>query len=125
MNEPNDTLDESTLRRALRLEPDEVPARLDARIFAVERRETSLPPVASGVVAGAAGVLTVAALLSLVPDLGDHAFEVSLSLFAAAAARVLEIAQQPSVPLGVIAVLVMAIVLQLGERKELVHVGAS
>jgi hypothetical protein len=120
----DELLDETTLRRALRLEADERPPLFDAAaIAAAARRRPRLsvagPLVALGAAAGGAVVVwsTVAIFL---PTLIAGAFEAGLgilALLAVPASAIAELVQQPVVPLSLIAALAIATVHELRERS--------
>jgi hypothetical protein len=138
MNEVDPLLDESTLRRALRLEADERLPRLDAAALALaaegagvrERRATLLSAFAvvatASVAAALAGVfdglpLTLIALLSLDPldaaILGMEAVAVPID-------AVVRVAMQPAVPLAILAAALVALATER-TRERSPHVPAS
>jgi len=138
MNDVDPLLDESTLRRALRLELDERPPRLDAAALARaaerdsvrERRTTFLSAVAvaaalslAAAVAGAFDQLplTLVALLSLDPldaaILGMEAVAVPID-------AVVRVAMQPAVPLAILAAALVALATER-TRERSPHVPAS
>jgi hypothetical protein len=119
----DDLLDETILRRALRLELDERAPIFDhAAIVAAGRRPRLA--IVSALVAigiGAVGAVTVwTAVAVLLPTVVANAFDVVLGVVAALAvpaSGILEIAQQPAVPLSLFAALAIATAHELRERR--------
>jgi len=136
MNDVDPLLDESTLRRALRLELDERPPRLDAAALARaaerdsvrERRTTFLSAVAvaaalslAAAVAGAFDQLplTLVALLSLDPL--DAAI-LGMQVVAVPLDALVGVAMQPAVPLAIFAAALVALATErTRERRAHVH----
>jgi len=133
----NDALAEATLRRALRLDADERPPRLDAVAIAAgaTRRNTgeqllriarglALVGISLGIVATlAAGALP--AVMDLDPS---GLFGVALATLAAAAERLVPLATaatDPAVATATLAALIFAIVYERGSGRESVRVRAS
>ncbi len=135
MNDPrDDLLDESVLRRALRLEPDERTPRFDARAIALMARNAPLPSwttfsaVAGLVVLGAVAVGVWSVILAFAPALLDTAMGalVDLAIWVVTAlGPAAGIAAQPAIPLSLLAALGVAILHVLGERREQLHAHAS
>jgi hypothetical protein len=129
----NALLDESTLRRALRLESDERPPRfaVAAIVAAASARPRVSGPVAALAALGlaiASAVAVWSALAAFAPGLVVAAFEGALAVVAALAvpaSALLALVQQPALPLSLIAALAIATVFELRQRKELAHVDAS
>jgi hypothetical protein len=128
----DELLDETVLRRALRLEADERAPLFDAGAIAAAARSRPRIALVSGIVAlaltavGAVVVWSAAALL--LPTLATGAFDVLLEIVALTAVRatgVAELVQQPVVPLSLLAALVIATAHELRQRKELSHAAAS
>jgi hypothetical protein len=131
----DDLLDETVLRRALKLEPDEGAPRFDASALAVlaQRREP-LPPRVLGLTLAGAALLGFAAA-----GIWSSIFAVAPTAFDVAVARVVDVAvtiatilvpiaetlREPAVPLSLIAALGVAILYTLRERREHVHADAS
>src|SRR6266542_5867503 len=129
-----DTLSESALRRALRLEPDERVPRLDATaIAAAAERRTVVEQVLRatrgvalvGVSLGIEAVVGVAAFtwLSAVDVSGLFGF--GLSIVAAAAERLVPLATlitDPAVPSATLAALVFATLFERSSGRESVSV---
>ena len=123
-------LDETTLRRALRLEADERPPLFDPAAIAAAARErpriamvSALAAIAFGAVAAVAVWSTVAILL---PTLVLDAFDLGLGLLAmlaVPASRIADLVQQPVVPVSLLAALAIATAHELRERVS--HVNAS
>lgn len=121
----DDLLDETSLRRALRLEADERPPLFDAAAIAAaaQRRPrlalvTALVAVAVGTV-GAVVVWSAAAIL--LPTAVAGAFDVGLGLLAMLAvpvAGVVDLVQQPVVPLSLFVALAVATAHELRERMS-------
>jgi hypothetical protein len=119
-----DLLDETILRRALRLEADERRPVFDpVAIAAVARQRTRLA-VASALVGlglGAVGAVTVwSAVALLLPTVVANAFDIGLgivALLAVPASGILDLAQQPAVPLSLLAALAIATAHELREQN--------
>ena len=135
MNDPrDDLLDESVLRRAMRLEPDERAPRFDARAIALMARNAPLPSwtmfsaVAGLVVLGAVAVGVWSVILAFAPTLLDTVMGAVVDV-AVWVLTVLEpvagIAAQPAIPLSLLAALGVAILHELRERREQLHANAS
>jgi hypothetical protein len=127
-------LEETILRRALRLEPDERAPRFDAAALAVAATAHRRPVVA--VVGGLAALAATAAITYTVwsaiaaaaPTLFDASFDALLSLVAGSAvpiAAILAVAQEPAVPTSVLAATLFAVFYELRHRKETAHAVAS
>ncbi len=131
-------LDESALRRALRLEPHERPPRLDAvalarsaeRLAVRDGRAAVLSAVAVAaavsIAAALAGAfdelpLTLVALLSLDPL--DAAI-IGMQAVAVPIDAVVRVAMQPAVPLAIFAAALVALATER-TRERSSHVGAS
>ena len=121
--------DEVRLRRALRLDRAELPARLDA--VAIAARGEALRPtfvaasLLSTVVAGVAGAalvgLAVVALPQVAPPVVSGLFSGLIEMFARAAvpvSSILTAAEQPTVPVAALAALAVAIAYEYAQRKE-------
>ena len=119
----HDLLDESVLRRALRLEADErAPVFDHAAIVAASRRpRLALASALIAIGIGAVGAVTVwTAAAVLLPSFAASAFAVALGVVAALAvpaSGILEVAQQPAVPLSLFAALAIATAHELRERR--------
>jgi hypothetical protein len=123
-------IDETTLRRALRLEADERPPLFDPAAIAAAARERPRIAMVSALAAialGAVGAVVVwSAVAILLPTLVLDAFDLGLGLLALVAvpaSRVADLVQQPVVPLSVLAALAIATAHELRERVS--HVNAS
>lgn len=119
--------DETVLRRSLRLERDEVPAGLDAAVLAaaarqVERSRHTLAVLLGAVAAtGAAGVLVWGALLGAAPLAWPVLLPPALGALAAVATALVPLAEaaaEPVVPASLVAVLAVAIVYELTEKRK-------
>lgn len=126
----DELLDETTLRRALRLEADERPPRFDHAAIAVAARQRPRLAVVSALVAlalGAVGAIGIwSAVAILLPTFVANAFDVGLgilALLAVPASAVADVVQQPVVPLSLLVALAIATAHELRER--VVHVSAS
>ena len=121
--------DEVRLRRALRLDRAELPARLDA--MAIAARAEALRPTfvaasfLSTVVAGVAGAalvgLAVVALPQVAPPVVSGLFSGLIEMVARAAvpvSSILTAAEQPTVPVAALAALAVAIAYEYAQRKE-------
>lgn len=119
----DDLLDEAILRRALRLEADERAPIFDHAAIAAAGQRPGLAFVSALVAIGigAVGAVTVwTAVAVLLPTVVANAFDVALGVIAALAVPVsgiLEIAQQPAVPLSLFAALAIATAHELRERR--------
>ena len=118
----DDLLDETILRRALRLESDERPPIWSAAAIAAAGQRPRLAVVSAFVAVGLVSVGAVvvwSAVAFLLPTVVANAFDVALLLLASLAvlaSATLEIAQQPVVPLSLLAALAIATAHELRER---------
>ncbi len=118
----DDLLDETILRRALRLESDERPPIFDAAAIAAAGQRPRLAVVSALVAVGLVSVGAVAvwsAVAFFLPTVVANAFDVALMLLASLAvpaSAIAEIAQQPVVPLSLLAALAIATAHELRER---------
>ncbi|MEO8632439.1 MAG: hypothetical protein ABI466_03705 [Chloroflexota bacterium] len=125
----DDLLDETTLRRALRLESDERPPLFDGAAIAAAGPRSRLAVVSALVAVGVVSMGAVAvwsAVAFVLPTVVANAFDVALMLLASLAvpaSATLEIAQQPVVPLSLLAALAIATAHELRERVG--HANAS
>lgn len=119
-------LDETTLRRALRLEADERPPLFDPAAIAIAAAARQRPRIAavSALVALALSTVGAVAVWStvaiFVPTLVAEAFDVglgTLALLAVPASTIAELVQQPVVPLSLLAALAVATAYELRERR--------
>jgi hypothetical protein len=125
MTDPrNDLLDETTLRRALRLEADERAPVFDPAVIAAAAQERPRLAVVSALVAvalTAVGAVAVwSAVAILLPTLVADAFDVGLgvlALLAMPASAVVDLVQQPAVPLSLLVALAIATLHELRERS--------
>ena len=127
-------LDETILRRSMRLETDEALPRFDAA--AIAALATRRPPtmrivsaglsvaVVTGVVAGAVWSLIFAAAPTVANEVMDGALSAAVSI-ATLLVPIAQIAAEPAVPLSLLAALGVAILHELRERREHAHVNAS
>ena len=123
-------LDETTLRRALRLEADERPPLFDPAAIAAAARERPRIAMVSALAAialGAVGAVVVwSAVAILLPTLVVDAFDLGLGLLAMLAvpvSGVADLVQQPVVPVSLVVALAIATAHELRERVS--HVNAS
>lgn len=126
----DDLLDETTLRRALRLESDERAPMFDPIAIATAARQQPRLAALSALVALALGTFGAVAVWSAVaitlPTLAADAFDLALgtlALLAVPASALLYLVQQPVVPLSLFVALAIATVHELRER--VIHVSAS
>lgn len=118
----DDLLDETILRRALRLESDERSPIFDAAAIAAAGQRPRLAVVSALVAVGLVAMGAVAvwsAVAFFLPTVVANAFDVALMLLASLAvpaSATLEIAQQPVVPLSLLAALAIATAHELRER---------
>jgi len=125
-----DPLDETTLRRALRLEADERPPLFDPAAIAAAARErprTLMISALAAMAVGAVGAVVVwSAVAILLPTLVVDAFDLGLGLLAMLAvpvSGVADLVQQPVVPVSLVVALAIATAHELRER--VIHVNAS
>jgi hypothetical protein len=118
----DELLDETTLRRALRLEPDERTPLFDpAAIAAAATRRPRLAVLSALVAVGLVAVGAVAAWSAatiVVPLVAANAFDLGLevvALVAVPASAIAQIVQQPVVPLSLFAALLIATAHELRE----------
>ena len=123
-------LDETTLRRALRLEADERPPLFDPAAIAAAARERPRIAMISALAAialGAVGAVVIwSAVAILLPTLVVDAFDLGLALLAMLAvpvSGVADLVQQPVVPVSLVVALAIATAHELRER--VIHVNAS
>jgi hypothetical protein len=127
---PRDELfDEIRLRRALRLDASELPARVDVAAIAA-RAEASRPgalvaSLASTVVTCVAGAALMAlaamALPAIAPAVASEFLADvidTLARLAVPASTILGVAQQPAVPVAALAGLAVAIAYEYAQRRE-------
>jgi hypothetical protein len=124
MSDPGDELlDETTLRRALRLEADERPPRFDPAAIAAVARRPRLALVSALVALGLGAVGAVAvwsAVAIFLPTLAADAFDLALGVLALLVvplSAIAEVAQQPVVPLSLIAAIAIATLHELRESR--------
>jgi hypothetical protein len=131
----DDLLDETVLRRSLKLEPDEGAPRFDAAALAVlAQRRQPLPPRVLGLTLAGAALLGFAAagiwssIFAVAPTAFDAAVAAIVDVVVTVATILVPIAEtlrQPAVPLSLIAALGVAILYTLRERRERAHADAS
>lgn len=131
----DDLFDEAILRRALRLENDEAAPRFDPRTIALMARQPAAPSLRQvGFGLGAALVVGFAAgniwsaIFAAAPSVADAAMGALVDAAVAVASVLLpvaDLAQQPVIPLSVLAALGVAILYELRERRERAHANAS
>ena len=134
MNErPDELFDETRLRRALRLEASERPPRLDVAALAVLSGEQDPAARAVGgramvAAAVAGGVLLAFAAVGVAtqaPALLAVGLDEAIALVARAAVpadRALALAQEPTVPVALLAAALFAAAYELAQRRERVRV---
>ena len=120
----DDLLDETILRRALRLEVDEPAPLFDAAAIAASARARARLAVASAIVAlGLVGVGAIAvwsAVVVFLPTVVASVFDLglgTLALLAVPASAIVAMAQQPAVPLSLLAALAIATAHEVRERN--------
>ena len=131
-DERDPLLDETTLRRALRLEADERAPVFDAAAIAAAARARPRIALVSGLVALAmsalGAVLVWSAATLLLPTLARPVFDLALegvALVAVPLSSIAELVQQPAVPLSLLAALVIATAHELRQGRELAHAASS
>ena len=119
---PNDLLDETTLRRALRLEADERAPLFDPAAIAAAARVRPRMVLVSGFAALAVGVVGAVAVWSAVafflPMLVADAFDLGLGMLAFVAvplSAIWNVVQQPVVPLSLVVAIAIATLHELRE----------
>jgi hypothetical protein len=131
----DDLIDETVLRRSLRLEPDEGGPRFDAAaiaLLAAQRPAMSLRAlglvIAGSALLGFAAVGIWSSIFAYAPTVIDAALGALLDVLVAVATLLLplaDLAQEPVVPLSLVAALGVAILHELRERRERAHANAS
>ena len=123
MNDP-ELLDEAILRRALRLDADERPPLFDAAAIAASARQRPRLAMASAIVAvavtGVGAVAVWSAVALLLPTVAAQLFDAGLGIVAVVAvpaSTILELVQQPAIPLSLLAALAIATAYELRERE--------
>ena len=133
-NERDDLMDETVLRRALRLEPDEGAPRFDARTIALMARASTPSLRSIGYALTAAVLVGFAAggiwssIFATAPSILDTATKAIVDVaipLSSVLLPLLDLAQQPAIPLSVLAALGVAILYELRERRERAHADAS
>jgi len=126
----DEPIDETTLRRALRLEADERPPLFDPAAIAAAARErpriAMISALAAIALGGVGAVVVWSAVAILLPTLVVDAFDLGLGLLAmlaVPASGVADLVQQPVVPVSLVVALAIATAHELRER--MIHVNAS
>lgn len=134
MNERDDLIDETVLRRSLRFEPDEQAPRFDVAVIAAMAgaehswRRTMLVVLAAAAVTGAVGGTvwsTIAEHGAQIASVVGNGLLDALIALVTLLVPVAQAASEPVVPLSLLAALGVAIVHELRERRENAHVHAS
>ena len=119
---PNDLLDETTLRRALRLEADERAPLFDPAAIAAAARVRPRVVLVSAFATLAIGIVGAVAVWSAVafflPTLVADAFDLGLGAFAFVAvpvSAIWNVVQQPVVPLSLVVAIAIATLHELRE----------
>jgi uncharacterized membrane protein YfcA len=130
----DELLDETILRRALRLEDDERAPRFDAAAIAALATFAGPSPralIATLVAAALTGLVAVAAwayVFIVAPPVLDDLVAFAMPGIVALATVVVaisEVAMQPAVPLSLLAALGVAVLHSLRERREYAHAHTS
>lgn len=134
MNERDDLIDETVLRRSLRFEPDERAPHFDVAAIAA-MAEAEHPWRRTMLVALTAAALTGAVAGTVWSAIAEHGAQIAslvanglldaLITLVTLLVPVAQAASEPVVPLSLLAALGVAIIHELRERKESVHVHAS
>jgi hypothetical protein len=124
----DDLFDETRLRRALRLDPAELPVRLDLATVAARAADRSasalaglLSTVFAGMAAAALAGLVAMALPAIAPAVGSEVFEAAIQTMARAAvplSALVGAAEQPSIPLAATFALAVAVAYEYAQRRE-------
>ena len=126
MNErPDELFDETRLRRALRLEASERPPRLDVAALAVLSGEQDPAARAVGGRAMVAVAFAAVGVATQAPALLAVGLDEAIALVARAAVPAdgaLALAQEPTVPIALLAAVVFAAAYELVQRRERVRV---
>ncbi len=134
MNERDQLIDETVLRRSLRFEADERVPRFDANAIAAIAAAARPLGRTAGIALAAAAVTGIiagtvwSAIASNAPAILNVVANGLIDLLVALAQLLLpvaELASQPAVPLSLLAALGVAIVHELRERRENAHAHAS
>ncbi len=124
-----DLFDEARLRRALRLDAAELPARIDVAAIAARARADRPAFAAASLVstlfagvaaAGLVGLIAVA-FSAVAPSVASDVFAAAietLTRVAIPASLLLSLAEQPTVPVAAIAALAVAIAYEYAQRRE-------
>jgi hypothetical protein len=127
-----DLFDETLLRRALRLEAAELPPCIDVAAIAARARAERPAFLAASLVstlfaglaaAGLVGLVAVA-LPAVAPAVASDLFAAAIQTLAQVAiptSALLSLAEQPTVPIALIAALAVAIVHEYAQRRERVR----
>ena len=128
----DDLFDEAKLRRALRLEATEIPARIDVAAI-VARASAERPAFAAasfvstlfaGLAAAALVGLVAVALPTVAPAMASDLFVAAIGMLATIAvpaSALLSLLTQPTVPIALSAALAVAIAHEYAQRRERVH----
>ena len=123
MTDPRgELLDETTLRRALRLESDERAPMFDAAAIAAaahSRPRLAIVSVAAVALAGVGAVAVWSAVAIFLPTVVTSAFDLGLAIvafIAVPASTVAELVQQPVVPVSLFVALAIVTAHELRER---------
>lgn len=134
MSGPSDDLfDEGRVRRALRLEANELPPRIDLAAIAARAQRTdpgtgAASVLTSGISAFAAAALVVfvaTAVTTQLPALATTGLAGAIGLLARLAVTAdgaLGVAQEPTVPIALLAATLFAAVYEYAQRRERVRV---
>lgn len=120
----DDLLDETILRRALRLEADERAPLFDAAAIAAAARQRTRLALVSALVAlglvGVGGITVWSAVVIFLPTVVASVFDLglgTLALLAVPASAIVDVAQQPAVPLSLLAAIAIATAHEVRERS--------
>lgn len=134
MSDDRHVLDETVLRRALRLERDEVPPRFDTAAIAAAaaaerpRRSAVFVGLAAAGLVGIVSSLVWSTVFGAGPAIADVVLHFALDVVIVLATLLVPIADavsQPIVPVSLIAACAVALAFELSERKDRMDVHAS
>ncbi len=113
-------IDEGALRRALRLDPDERPARLDVAALRAIVARSAIDPSAGLAIALVAGTIALVASVNVVDVLVRTA-----TIAAPLASTIWALVSQPSTPLAILAAVIVALAYERRLEREESYAASS